>query len=264
MNNEQRLENELSFFFNKLYKKVSAKFNEYWSEYNLMQGQIDLITAPILEAHDEYYNILVKHIKREYQLGSDEAGRLVELASTKQANKNIKSLLFNTNPKAEDDLLSKVFTASERTLRRVTSKINKVLSEGYTSGAGINVVGNLLTEQFNQLKTWEAKRIARTEIHNSHNLAVMDTYNSMNVSYTQWIAANDDKTRDSHAEIDGEIIPIGETYSNGLRYPGDTDGPIDEWINCRCSNAPFVVPYGYIAPNFSPFREEDLIEIGGK
>jgi hypothetical protein len=41
-------------------------------------------------------------------------------------------------------------------------------------------------------------------------------------------------------------------------------GPIEEWINCRCSNAPFVIPYGYMAPSFSPFREEDLVDISAE
>ena len=98
-------------------------------------------------------------------------------------------------------------------------------------------------------------------MNTSHNVATRDTYKDLGVEYTQWIAASDDRTRDSHLEVDGEIIPIDGKYSNGLSYPGDMSGPVEEWINCRCSNAPFVLPYGYAAPPFSPFREEDLIPI---
>ena len=59
------------------------------------------------------------------------------------------------------------------------------------------------------------------------------------------------------------LIPYARDcdYSNGLRFPGDTDGPIEEWINCRCSNAPYVLPYGYAAPPQQQFRENDLIKI---
>jgi uncharacterized protein with gpF-like domain len=89
----------------------------------------------------------------------------------------------------------------------------------------------------------------------------MDKYQEFDIEYTMWIAADDERTRESHLEINGEIIPIGNEYSNGLKFPGDTDGDIEEWINCRCSNAPYVIPYGYAAPPFSPFREEDLIKI---
>jgi SPP1 gp7 family putative phage head morphogenesis protein len=229
---------------------------------------VDLITKPVSEAQAEYYLILQKYNKREYQLGIREAQRLVKLSQKNYAHKAIKPRLrktrdlFATLRGAEQDLLDKVFIASQATLARVDTSIKTLLTEGYQSGKGINYVANLLIKRFDQLQTWEAQRIARTEIHNSHNTAVMDTYNEIGVEYTMWISAGDDgRTRDSHLEVDGEIIPVGGTYSNDLKYPGDTDGPIEEWINCRCSNAPYVIPYGYAAPPYSPFREEDLIKI---
>ena len=45
-------------------------------------------------------------------------------------------------------------------------------------------------------------------------------------------------------------------------YPGDKSGPIEEWINCRCSHAAYILPLGYEAPNFFPFKESDLIKVG--
>ena len=272
-NNERQLERELQRFFDRLGKQVQSNLNDYWSDH-LLQGQIDLITKPILEAQAEYYLILQKYDKREYQLGIREAERLVKLSNKPMAEKAIKPRLFKrfdlfaTLRGAEEDLLERVFIASQATLTRVDTSIKTLLTEGYQSGKGINYVANLLTKRFDQLTTWESKRIARTEIHNSHNTAVMDTYNEIGVEYTMWITAHDDRVRGlketdtaDHAVLDGEIIPMGGTYSNGLAFPGDTDGPIEEWINCRCSNAPYVIPYGYTAPPFSPFREEDLIKI---
>lgn len=266
-NNERQLERELQRFFDRLGKQVQSNLEEYWSEH-LLQGQVDLITKPVSEAQAEYYLILQKYNKREYQLGIREAERLVKLSNKPMASKTIKPRLFKrfdlfaTLREAEEDLLERVFIASQATLARVDTSIKTLLTEGYQTGKGINYVANLLIKRFDQLQTWEAKRIARTEIHNSHNTAVMDSYQELGVEYTMWISAGDDgRTRDSHLEVDGEIIPVGGTYSNGLKYPGDTDGPIEEWINCRCSNAPFVLPYGYAAPPFSPFREEDLIQI---
>lgn len=265
-NNERQLERELARFFDRLGKQVQQNLEEYWSDH-LLQGQVDLITQPISEAQAEYYHILQKYDKREYQLGIREAQRLVKLSQKNYAHKAIKPRLrrtrdlFATLRGAEEDLLERVFIASQATLTRVDTSIKLLLTEGYQTGKGINHVANLLTQRFDQLQTWEARRIARTEIHNSHNTAVMDTYQELDVEYTMWISADDDRTRDSHLEINGEIIPIGNEYSNGLKFPGDTDGPIEEWINCRCSNAPYVLPYGYAAPPFSPFREEDLIKI---
>ena len=271
-NNEEALEEALNRFFKILSQKVQSNLEEYWSDYQLLQGQIDLITKPILDAEDTYYSILEKYIKREYKLGQKEAERLVKdkvtpiaMKAPRQRILNIlanRNNLFGTLDDAELELLERTKVFSKRTLARITTDINQILTTGYTSGKGINVVADMMTKRFTQLETWEAKRIARTEIHNAHNNAVMRTYEALNVEYTQWIAADDDRTRESHTELNGEIIPMGGTYSNGLAYPGDTTGDIEEWINCRCSNAPFVMPYGMMAPpGMSQFREEDLIEI---
>ena len=265
-NNERQLERELQRFFDRLGKQVQSNLEEYWSDH-LLQGQINLISKPIMEAQAEYYLILQKYNKREYNLGIQEAQRLVKLANKPVAEKAIKPRLskrldlFATLRGAEEDLLERVFIASQATLARVDTSIKTLLTEGYQSGKGINYISNLLVKRFDQLQTWEAKRIARTEIHNSHNTAVMDTYNEIGVEYTMWISADDERTRESHLEINGEIIRLGDTYSNGLRFPGDTDGPIEEWINCRCSNAPYVLPYGYTAPPQQQFTENDLIKI---
>ena len=272
-NNERQLEQSLSKFFKQLSQEVLDNLEEYWSEYQLLQGQIDLICQPVTDAEEEYYKILEKYIKREYKLGQKEAERLVTQAGLRYAYKmprpqrlvnfiHNRNNLFGTLEDAEEELLTKTFIASKRTLARVSASINQIITTGYTSGKGINVVASLLQTRFQQLETWEAKRIARTEIHNAHNNAIMKTYETLDVEYTQWIAADDDRTRESHVEVDREIIRLGDEYSNGLKYPGDTDGPIEEWINCRCSNAPFVMPYGYMAPpGMEQFREEDLIPI---
>ena len=281
-NNERQLQQALSQLFKKLSKEVLGNLEEYWSEYQLLQGQINLMVKPIEEAQEEYYHILERYIRREYKLGNKEAQRLVDLAMTKQAHKsifdklrkavNIKATrynLFGTLEEAEEELLTKTFIASQRTIARVASDINQIITTGYTSGKGINVVAQMLQTRFQQLETWEAKRIARTEIHNAHNNAVMKTYETLNVEYTQWISVDDGRTRGTnpndsadHLILNGEIIRIGDTYSNGLQYPGDTSGPIEEWINCRCSNAPYVMPYGMMAPpGREQFREEDLIPI---
>lgn len=272
-NNERQLEKELARFFARLGEEVQSLLREYWND-NLMIGQVDLITKPIREAGAEYYHILQKYDKREYKLGIQEARRLVQLSNNKIAEKTIKLRLlrphdlFATLREAEEDLLNKVFVASQYTLTRVDTSIKNIILEGYRSGEGIEKVARDLNKRFNQLETWEARRIARTEIHNSHNTAVHDSYVEMGVEYSMWLTADDDRVRGNnpkdladHVKMHGEIVRVGEPYSNGLYYPGEPNGPIEEWINCRCVEAPYNVPYGFTAPPFSPFREKDIIQI---
>ena len=274
-NNERQLERELRKFFAKLGDKVLKNLEEIYND-NLLVGQAELIVKPIQDAQAEYYHILQKYDKREYKLGQSEAQRLVRLSQRGYSFKAVKPTiklnkrysLFGTLRGAEEDLFERIFIASQATMARVEQSIMTILLDGYKSGKGINFVANELTRRFDQLTTWESKRIARTEIHNSHNTAVMDTYQELDIEYTMWISADDDRVRTyekgdkaDHRILNGEIIRLGDTYSNGLRYPGDTDGPLVEWINCRCSNAPYVVPYGYVAPPQKQFKESDLIKI---
>ena len=274
-NNERQLERELRKFFAKLGDKVLKNLEEYYTD-NLLVGQAELIVKPIQDAQAEYYHILQKYDKREYKLGQAEAQRLVKLSRQGYSFKAVKPTiklnkrysLFGTLRGAEEDLFERIFIASQATMARVEQSIMTILLDGYKSGKGINYVANELNRRFDQLTTWESKRIARTEIHNSHNTAVHDSYNEMGIEYTMWITAHDDRVRGlketdtaDHVELDGEIIRLGDTYSNGLRYPGDTDGPIEEWINCRCANAPYNMPYGYVAPPQEQFKETDLIKI---
>lgn len=274
-NNERQLERELRKFFDRLGDKVQKNLEEYYTD-NLLVGQAELIVKPIQDAQAEYYHILQKYDKREYKLGQAEAQRLVRLSQQGYSFKAVKPRLkldkryslFGTLRGAEEDLFERIFIASQATMARVEQSIMAILLDGYKSGKGINYVANELTRRFDQLTTWESKRIARTEIHNSHNTAVHDSYNEMGIEYTMWITSHDDRVRGlketdtaDHVELDGEIIRLGDTYSNGLHYPGDTDGPIEEWINCRCANAPYNMPYGYVAPPQEQFKETDLIKI---
>ena len=265
-NNEQKLRKELAKYFQKIEKEVQQLLKEYGHTEHLLQGQLSIILSPIKASHGEYYDIIAKHILREYDLGTAEGDRLAflnnPLLTTAVMNEIRRNNLFGTLKYTEDRLLNRSFIASESTITRVDESINEIITDGYKSGKGIDYVSQQVQARFEQLQTWESTRIARTEIHNAHNEGIMKSYETLGVEYTQWIAANDDRVRDSHAEIDGEIIPFGGTYSNGLAYPGDTSGDIEEWINCRCSNAPYVMPAGMMAPpGMSNFKESDLIPI---
>ena len=139
-NNERQLERALQRYFKALEKQVQRNLQFYWQD-NLVMGQVDLITEPILASHDEYYEILSKYIVREYQLGTQEAERLIrQLNRNRVANKSTKPKpraflkrtfeLFGIHATAEEDLLTRVFIASERTLARVDRSIMDIITLG--------------------------------------------------------------------------------------------------------------------------------------
>lgn len=84
-----------------------------------------------------------------------------------------------------------------------------------------------------------AIRNARTMMTSAENGGRLDSYEraeEMGISMEkQWLATLDGRTRHSHAEQDGEHVPIREEFSNGLMFPADPDGDPREVYNCRCT-----------------------------
>lgn len=78
-----------------------------------------------------------------------------------------------------------------------------------------------------------SQTIARTEMGTIASLTRNDIFQAEGIEKIEWVQSNDDKVRDSH-RIE-EVIRVGETFSNGLRYPRDQQGPPEEVINCRCA-----------------------------
>lgn len=151
-----------------------------------------------------------------------------------------------------DYMASNIFMASESTLERVTQEIYDIIRQSYAEeGNGINAVTEAITEQFTELRDYEAQRIARTETLKAQASATHQRLvNNPDVNYTQWIATDDERTRESHMELNGQITYAdgNGVYSNGLKFPGDTDGDIEEWINCRCDEVAFIPEAGFVPP----------------
>lgn len=170
---------------------------------------------------------------------------------------------FQAAPELTKDMREKlrktVFEASQVTLRRMTGNVMQQLSESYNQGLGIDDAASQLKKVFTGMKDYELRRVARTEINSAQNYGAEKTIEQMHVDYHQWWSTDDDRTRDSHVDIHGQIVRVGELFSNGLHYPGDKSGDIEEWINCRCRIIPFIMPEGKKAPvGQAQFYESDL------
>lgn len=51
----------------------------------------------------------------------------------------------------------------------------------------------------------------------------------------QWVCSVDGHSRQSHADMHGEVVGMDERYSNGCLYPGDPSAAGSETYGCRCT-----------------------------
>lgn len=138
----------------------------------------------------------------------------------------------------ETKLSENLYTAMGHDIKDLQKKISGEISRGLSSG-------QMYSEITRNIASWariprnNAVRIARTEAHRIQTKASMNACNKAKEKgadvVKQWDASLDKRTRDSHAQVDGEIRELDEKFSNGLMYPGDPSGSAEEVINCRCA-----------------------------
>ena len=113
--------------------------------------------------------------------------------------------------------------------------INSQMIQGILQGETIPEMAARL-QNVTDMNEAAANRNARTMTTSAENSGRMDGMKAAEgkglVYEKQWMATNDDRTRESHAEIDGESVPLDETFSNKLQYPGDPEGDPGEVYNC--------------------------------
>lgn len=170
------------------------------------------------------------------------------------------ALTFNEfNPTVEQMLRDHSFQASTTTLQRMTGDVMNNLTESYRQGLGIKETAARLQTEFQNMRDWELNRIARTETNCFASAGAHQTMVEHKIQYEQWWTASDDRVRDQHIWLHGQITKVGDAFSNGLAHPGDRRGLIEEWINCRCRPVPFIMPHGYMAPLGRTYFYEDEI-----
>lgn len=118
--------------------------------------------------------------------------------------------------------------------KKITAQVSRSISTGETFAQTAKHLANYTKIGYNN-----AVRIARTEGHRIQCTAAMDVMHGAKDRgadvVKQWDATLDAKTRDSHADVDGEIREVDEPFSNKLMFPGDPQGSAGEVINCRCA-----------------------------
>lgn len=76
------------------------------------------------------------------------------------------------------------------------------------------------------------EEIAVTRAAQVGNFARQEGASQAGAGQKVWVV---NSARSRHPEMNGETVPIGETFSNGARWPGDSSLPVDETAGCTCT-----------------------------
>lgn len=123
-------------------------------------------------------------------------------------------------------------------------EVTFLLRDAVAEGVGIDEMKRRLRGFFEEGAAYRAERIARTEVVSSSNAANLAAYQiSGVVDAKEWLSVQDDRTRESHADLDGQRRSIAEEFEapNGAHTQGPgLFGIPGEDINCRCTVRPVL------------------------
>lgn len=141
--------------------------------------------------------------------------------------------------KISKDLYTRLGEDVSRLKKSIRAELSRGISNGSTWAEIAAHIAYGMNSPFRKAMNY-TMRIARTEGHRIQNQAQMDTLNKARENgadiVKQWNSTLDERTRDSHKILDGQIREIDGYFEvNGRRakYPGGF-GVASEDIHCRC------------------------------
>lgn len=121
-------------------------------------------------------------------------------------------------------------------------KVENAITQGIVQGESIDDITDRLVESLCAQSENRMRTFARTAITGSQNAGRMQQMHDAEDLGVQvkkrWIATLDDRTRDTHRDLDGQTVPVDEPFEvDGMEimYPGDPSAEPELVYNCRCT-----------------------------
>lgn len=84
------------------------------------------------------------------------------------------------------------------------------------------------------LQTSDAAMYAVSMVTSIAGFAARDAAEKSGAAAKIW-RTNSTNPRSEHRRMNGQTVPVGERFSNGMDWPGDFEGGADEVAGCKCS-----------------------------
>lgn len=128
---------------------------------------------------------------------------------------------------------NKVQKVSDTTKKRINRAITRGSAENKSPG---QIADDIYNTTGNDIGEFRAEVIARTETHSASQAGSLETASALGIPLKKiWVAVSDDRTRQDHADANGQTVEMDEAFEVGddeLDFPGDPSGSPEEIINC--------------------------------
>ena len=137
-------------------------------------------------------------------------------------------------------------TMARQIVRTQENAVTRLIEDGLMEGLPVAQIGRNI-QAATAFSASRSLRIAQTESTKAANIGAQQAYEQAAAQGVQvrkqWLSARDAKVRDSHANLDGQIVGVNENFvsESGAEAPSPASfGEASEDINCRCTMIPVV------------------------
>lgn len=137
-----------------------------------------------------------------------------------------------------DQVGARIPDAEKSTRDAIRTVIDRAQSEGWT----VPETAGAIRQHIVALAPSTATQLARTDLIGTANAssiaAARMVFAGQGTITKSWLATEDERTRPTHAEADGQVVPLDGQFRVGtslMDYPGDPSAPDGEVCNCRCT-----------------------------
>ena len=198
--------------------------------YHADQVAQDIINDSRYSVFAENSNYITKQIKDETGINTS-----FELYDANSVRRLVKE---------EPDLLPpQKAVGKDKSYRWYNQQIQTAITQGIIQGEGIGKIANRIGKQTGERNCTAMLRNARTMFTGAQNAGRIEGLHQaqrLGIKVRkQWMATLDSRTRDTHADLDGQIVDVDEPFiskeGNEIMYPGDPTAAPEEVWNCRCT-----------------------------
>lgn len=192
----------------------------------------------------EQIGVMAENLNFQSYLLEKDVG--VDLGFSLYSSESVNNLLKN-----QPELLPRKVVNGVKDRAWNKNKIANEITKSIITGDGIDKVADRLADALSLQNDNAMKRYARTAMTSAQNAGRMEMLHEAEDKGVKvkkkWIATLDDRTRDAHADLDGEVVEVDEAFHNDLgdiMYPGDQTADPGNVYNCRCT-------LGYVVDGYS-------------